>query len=72
MSDDEIVEFTKKFIDEKGITREKELQKADSGLYTVLRRRNLISRVFAVIEAARTDEAVQQVFDGLKEFGEEK
>jgi len=69
MSDEEIVAFAKKLMDEKGINGRYELQREDRGLYKVLHRRNIISRVFAPIENERKQQAVQQVFDAMKEFG---
>jgi len=39
MSDQELVEFAKKFIEERGIDERRELKKADLGLYMTLRNR---------------------------------
>ncbi|MBU0527507.1 hypothetical protein KKE92_03440 [Candidatus Micrarchaeota archaeon] len=45
MSDEELVEFTRNVMEEKVISGRKELEKADSGLYGVLRRRILLDEV---------------------------
>ena len=45
MSDEELVKFAKRFVEEKGITGKKELQMADNGLHLALRRRKLLDRV---------------------------
>ncbi|MBU0533066.1 hypothetical protein KKB44_06255 [Candidatus Micrarchaeota archaeon] len=45
MSDEELVEYAKRFMEEKEINGRKDLWKADSGLYTVLWKRKLLDRV---------------------------
>ncbi|MBU1681908.1 hypothetical protein KKE38_03745 [Candidatus Micrarchaeota archaeon] len=45
MSDEKIVEFTRRLMEEKKITGRSELEKADSGLYTVLRERRLLGKI---------------------------
>jgi len=45
MDDEEIVEFTKKLMKEKEITGRTELNRADSGLYNVLKKRGLFEKV---------------------------
>jgi len=45
VSDEEVVDFARKFMEENGITGRKELEKADSGLYLVLRTRELLERI---------------------------
>lgn len=72
MSDDELADFAKKIVADNKITGTWGLQKVDAGLYQVLLRRKLLGRVFAPLEESRRKEAVQQVFDGLKEFGEDE
>lgn len=72
MSDDELIVYAQKIVDENEIKNRRELKRVDSRLHSALSKRNLLSRVFAPLETARSTEAVQQVFDGLKEFGEEK
>jgi len=45
LSDDEVVEFAKSFMKEKGISGSRELETADRGIYTCLRKRGLIDNV---------------------------
>ncbi len=68
MSDEEVVEFAQKFMEKKKITGRIGLQKADSGLYEVLRKRGLLDRVFAHIERQRDDNARDAVINALTEF----
>ncbi len=44
-SDEEIVQYAKKLMEEKGADGREKLQKADSGLYRVLRKRGLFDKV---------------------------
>jgi hypothetical protein len=68
MSDKEIVAYAKKVVEEKGIRSRSGLANEDSGLYSVLWKRNLLDRVFALIELADEKDAVQQVVNALREF----
>ncbi len=68
MSDEEIVEFARKVMEEKGIIGRNELQKSDSGLYSALRKRGLLDRTFAQVEQQRTDQARDAVIDALTKF----
>ncbi|MFH1684882.1 MAG: hypothetical protein ABH983_01110 [Candidatus Micrarchaeota archaeon] len=68
MSDGKLVEFAKSIVKEKRITERNELQKADSGLYTILRKRGLLDHVFGQIEQQKTDNARQDVIDALTKF----
>jgi len=45
MSDEQIIEYAKKVMEEKKITRRGELQRTDHGLYEVLRKRKLLDEV---------------------------
>ncbi len=45
MNDEEIVKLAKKIVEERGISRKKELENADSGLYAVLVRRKLLNKI---------------------------
>ncbi|MBU0533063.1 hypothetical protein KKB44_06240 [Candidatus Micrarchaeota archaeon] len=45
MSDDELVKYARKFIEEEGIKRVGELRRVDKGLYLILRRRGLINEI---------------------------
>ncbi len=45
MSDEELVDLARKFIERKGISGKKELQRVDNGLYIVLIRRELIDKL---------------------------
>ncbi len=71
MSDPELIEFTQEFMKEKGITTRAGLEKADSGLRDVLRRRNLRDRVFAEIDEKRQEESLDAVCEALDAFGED-
>ncbi len=68
MSDDEIVEFARKRMEEKGITGRNDLDKADSGVYSILKRRKLLDRVFAQLDQKREESARQDVIDALDAF----
>ncbi|MBU0533065.1 hypothetical protein KKB44_06250 [Candidatus Micrarchaeota archaeon] len=68
MSDEEIVRYAKEFVEEKGISRRKELEKADGGLYDVLRRRRLLDQAFSSIDQSRRKEAILQVVEAMEEF----
>jgi len=70
MSDDEIVEFAKRAMEEKEIGSRKELENTDGGLYNVLWRRGLLDSVFANIEKQRTDQARDAVIDALTKFAD--
>ncbi len=45
MNDEEVVEYARKVLQENGMSKKVELQKADPGLYTALRTRKLLRRV---------------------------
>ena len=45
MSDRQIIEFAEKVMKEEGITGRKELRNIDSGLYTILSKRNLLDKI---------------------------
>ncbi len=68
MSDEEIIEYAKKGIGDNGINSRYKLQKDDSGLYGVLKRRGLFGRVFANIEKQKTEKARDDVIDALTKF----
>jgi hypothetical protein len=68
MSNEDLISHARKFIEENEIKNRNGLHKADSGLYHVLRRRNLLDVVFADIERARKIEAIRQIIEGVKEF----
>ena len=46
----------------------KELEKVDSGLYSVLYKRKLLDQVFAPTDLEQRKEAVQEVVDALRDF----
>ncbi|MFH1685493.1 MAG: hypothetical protein ABH983_04250 [Candidatus Micrarchaeota archaeon] len=68
MSNDEIVEFAKKIMEEKGITGRNDLDRADSGVYSILKRRKLLDRAFAHIDRQQTDNARDAVINALEAF----
>ena len=70
MRDDELVNYSKRFMEERTITRRTGLRKADNGLYNVLLRRNLLDRVFRNIERLRLRDARLKVVEALERFGD--
>ncbi len=71
MSDEEVVEYARRVMEENGITGRKELITTDSGLYQVLRRRGLLDRVFALVDQERNENARDAVIDALEAFSVE-
>jgi len=69
MSDDELVAYAKRFVEEHGINTRSELRDMDRRLSAVLRRRNLHDRVFSDIEETRTRDARLKVVEALEKFG---
>ena len=69
MSDDELLDHTKKYIDDRHISGKMELANADNGLYKVLLKRKLIKSVFALIESEKSSKSVLGVVEALDEFG---
>lgn len=72
MGDAEIVACALHFMRKIGISRRKELRKADERLYDALRRRGLLDRVFQKSESARARDAVLGVIEALDSFGDEE
>ncbi|MFH0885326.1 MAG: hypothetical protein V1861_06470 [Candidatus Micrarchaeota archaeon] len=72
MGDAELVEYAREFIAENVVAGRSELEKADSGLYQVLRRRELLGEVFSQIESSGHMESVNGVLGALESFGDEK
>lgn len=70
ISDDELVEHARSFLEENGIRGKGGLREADYGLYSVLCKRRLIDQVLADIKMERRKQAMRQVVEGLTEFGE--
>ncbi|MBU0533062.1 hypothetical protein KKB44_06235 [Candidatus Micrarchaeota archaeon] len=68
MTDDEIIKYARKTMEEEGISGREELRKVDSGLCSVLRRRKLLDRVFSSIDQSRRREAILQVVEAMEEF----
>jgi len=69
MSDNDIVELPRKVIQENRITTRRDLEKADSGLCKVLRKRKLLDRAFAQLDQQIEDDARDAVIDALEAFG---
>ncbi len=63
MNDNELVEFARKFIEERGITGRKELYEVDCGLYSTLRIRRLLSRV-GFVEKRRKERSWKDMGNG--------
>jgi predicted transcriptional regulator len=79
MGNDEIVRYATIHIQEQSITNRKALERCDPGLYSILARRGILSRVFADIEKAKMQGHGQALVAGLRqaaeamwEFGEGK
>jgi len=68
MSDDEIIEFARRFMKQNEISKRKDLYGADDGLYTVLRKRSLLDRAFAHLDQQKDDQARDAVIDALEAF----
>ncbi|MBU1681905.1 hypothetical protein KKE38_03730 [Candidatus Micrarchaeota archaeon] len=68
MTDEEVVEFAQKFIEENEITGRGELENADRGLYKVLMKRGLLDCTFARMEQQRDNSARDAVIDALTKF----
>ncbi len=71
MSDEEVVEYSKMVVERMMITRRSELQRADRGVYDVLKRRKLLGRIFGQVDQQKADEAREAVIDALTAFGSE-
>ena len=69
-TNNEVLAYARKFVEERGIRSRKELEKADEGLYTVLRKRRLLDRAFADIESAQHRDAVEGVLGAMETFGD--
>jgi hypothetical protein len=79
MADDQLIQYAKDCMAEKGINGKTQLQDADCGLYDAIRKRRLLSVVFASIEQGRGRcpeselvSGLRQAADAMKEFGEGK
>lgn len=70
LEDQELAAYAEKAMQMSPVRGRNGSRKIDMGLYSVLRKRGLIGAVFADIEEPEKDEAVKQVVDGLKEFGD--
>lgn len=68
VSNDELVEYARSFMEKEGIGRRGELAKSDRGLYDVLKKRDLLDTVFTPLESEQQKQAVQDVLDAMKEF----
>ncbi len=68
MDNDEIIRYAKKAIREEGISGRYELDKFDSGLYSILKRRGLVDRAFAQLDQQIEEQARDAVIDALEAF----
>lgn len=68
MSDDELVDFAKKVIEEKGISSRGEFQRVDGGLCQALRERNLIDKVGLDMLVAKSRDWKSMSDDQLLDF----
>jgi len=68
LNDREVIEIARKVIEEKEINRRSELENADSGLYSVLLRRDLVDLAFAGRDQQKNEEARDAVIDALEAF----
>jgi hypothetical protein len=65
MKNEEIIEYTRQFMREKGICRSSELKKADQGLYLILMKRNLLNGVFQETPKKSESELLDQLRDAV-------
>ncbi|MFH1684883.1 MAG: hypothetical protein ABH983_01115 [Candidatus Micrarchaeota archaeon] len=68
ISDEEIIEYTRKLMEEKGANSRGGLRSLDEGLYTTLYRRGLLDCVFAHVDQQKTDNARDAVIDALTKY----
>ena len=69
MGDEEIVEYARELMEEKGISGRGELNKADSGLYRILRRRKLLDEIgFADKRRSWNGRSDEEVVDFAKKL----
>jgi len=79
VSDSEIIRLATNFIKKHGINGRFEFQKKSKSYYYILRKRNLLSLIFAGIESEREKSVEMQYLSGLahapeamEKFGEQK
>jgi hypothetical protein len=73
MTDDDLVKFAKSYTNKKGIIKRDFLKNIDSGLYEVLRMRNLIDLVFSEIEQSKDQQlraGLAKAADAMEQFGD--
>ena len=71
-SDDELVEYSKKYIQEQKIRGRRALQKKDSGLYGALINRGLVDRAFSSLEQNQDVQGIQELAEAMHDFGGEE
>ncbi len=72
ISNEEILKITRKIIEENEIDTRNKLEKVDSGLYTILKKKGLLDIIFAPIDQQKTDRARDAVIHALSAFGSEE
>jgi len=68
MDNEGIIEIARNLIKEKGITLRGEFRSVDSGLYEILRKREIVELAFADADQQKTDLARDAVIDALDAF----
>ena len=68
MSDDELIDYTKKFIEDRGIKSKSKLNEADHGLYSILRQKKLLDRVFSDVEKNELRAGIGEIIQALAGF----
>jgi len=68
MTDDEIVEYARRVIEENKITVRRKLNSIDGGLSAILQRRGLFNRAFARADQKKEEHARDAVIDALEAF----
>lgn len=68
MTDDEVIEYAKKVVEEEGLKMKSEIHGVDSGLYSILLKRKILDRVFEEIKKADEMAAAEQMFAAVQEM----
>jgi hypothetical protein len=67
---EDLVDYSKTFIAERGISGREGLKKADAGLYKALWKRRLLDEVFSDLDSDTHADAVNGVIGALESFGD--
>lgn len=72
MSDNEIVDYVENLMRMGKIASKNDLNIADSGAYTILRKRGLLDQVFSQIEEQKDSSGLHEISEAMGEFGGEE